>query len=297
MSYTCSNMRLSSGATMRAAWNTEGRSLARKGYLRPCNRQCWEVISQWYPLGQQCWPSTQQLPCNQICVSTGCVRTSHLLVDSSGMNDAFYRTLQDSQENTGSRTRYHLESCNRWCHQDTGRSCHTGQSSSPLQPGRGWPRTLGGKTPGERGRLISPPLPSPWGCETRAGCFSHTSGWPGCKCTLRGSSGACQSSTQPERGQKAGSRKVFQSRISKAPTHATYIWIRTAVVSRRRLTAGLFAWTFFPTGTFDTGHNPQQSHSGHQGQSYPQHLQGQQRKDGEKPPLSLSKSYDLSLTL
>lgn len=47
MRHTCSDVLLSSGAAMRAAWNTEGRSPARKGYLRFCLRQREEVESQW----------------------------------------------------------------------------------------------------------------------------------------------------------------------------------------------------------------------------------------------------------
>lgn len=68
--------------------------------------------------------------------------------------------------------------------------------------------------------------------------------------------------------------------------HTTYIWIWTAVVSFRTPTASLFVWTLSPIGTFDTGHNPQQSHSGHQRQSYPQHLQGKHVKMGKSANLT-----------
>lgn len=126
---------------------------------------------------------------------------------------------QNSQENMDSRPSHHMESCNRWCRQDNGSSCHKRHPSSSLQLGRGCPQTLGGKTRVERGRLISPPLPSPWGCSTTAGCVSHTSGCQGYKHTLTGSSGACQSSTQPEKGQEAGLHKSFKPTFPKCPRH------------------------------------------------------------------------------
>lgn len=128
-----------------------------------------------------------------------------------------FQLLQNSRENMDSRTRHQLDSCNRWCRRDTSGSCHNGRSS--LQPRRGCPRTLGGKMRGEPGRLISPPLPSPWGGYTRAASASHTSERQGCKDTLKGSSGACQSSTRPEKGREAALRRFFTPAFPQSPRH------------------------------------------------------------------------------
>lgn len=136
------------------------------------------------------------------------------------MNYASSFKLQpNSQENMDSRTRNQLETCNRWCCQDTCSSCHNGQLSSSLQWGRSCPRTLGGTTRVEPGRLISPPLPSPWGCYTTAVFVSHTSERQSCKHILKGSSGACQSSTQPEKEREAGLQRFFTPTFPKPPRH------------------------------------------------------------------------------
>lgn len=107
------------------------------------------------PYGCQYWMYQFYSPLGLFLMNELC-----LLQDPS--NSVFMQ--QNSQENMDSRTRNHLDSCNRWCRQDTGSSCHNGQPSSSLQLGRGSPRGLGGKTRVGGGRLISPPLPSPWGC-------------------------------------------------------------------------------------------------------------------------------------
>lgn len=138
------------------------------------------------------------------------------MVYSLWMNYPFSR---NSQENIYSRTSHHLESCNRWCRQDRQSSCHNGQPSSSLQLGRGCPQSLGGTTRAERRRLISSPLPAPWGCYTTAVSVSHTSGRQGYKQIRKGSSGACQSSTQPEKGQKAGWQKFIKPTIPKSSHH------------------------------------------------------------------------------
>lgn len=79
---------------------------------------------------------------------------------------------------------------------------------------------------------------------------------------------------------KKNERQVYRG-FSHPPfqsPHATYIWISTAVVSFRTLTASLFARTVCSIGTADTGHKPQQKRSSHQGQNYLQHLQGKRGK-------------------
>lgn len=67
----------------------------------------------------------------------------------------------------------------------------------------------------------------------------------------------------------------------------THIWIWTAVVSFRTLTASVCVWTLTPIGAFDTGHNPQQNRTGHQTQSELRHLQRKHVSTREKSPVLL----------